>query len=184
MAGRLTLRLKRPLWGYAIAELAAGLLALAVTLALPRLPSALAAIGLPGGGPVFARLLLVSVLMVPPTVAMGASLPMLAAWVGRTMKDAGVEVGMLYTVNTLGAAVGCALAGFWWVASLGVSGTAYLACALNVLVGFGTSPFVLGGEPDTFRERVIAWGGFAIVQRTDTHSFTTIEPTMSSCGLQ
>lgn len=135
LAGRLTLRLKRPLWGYAIAELIAGVLALAVTLALPRLSGALAALGLPGGGPVAARLVVVAALMIPPTVAMGASLPMLAAWVGGAMKDAGVEVGALYTVNTLGAAVGCALAGFWWVGSLGVLGTAFLACGLNVGVG-------------------------------------------------
>lgn len=135
LAGRLTLRVQRPLWGYAIAELAAGILALGVTLALPPLPGALAALGLPGGGPVAARLLVVAALMVPPTAAMGASLPMLAAWVGGALKNAGVEVGTLYTVNTLGAAVGCALAGFWWVGSLGVSRTALLACGLNVLVG-------------------------------------------------
>ena len=82
-----------------------------------------------------ARLLVVALLMIPPTVAMGASLPMLAAWVGSGLKSAGVEVGTLYTVNTLGAAVGCALAGFWWVGALGVSGTAFVACGLNVLVG-------------------------------------------------
>ena len=65
----------------------------------------------------------------------GASLPLLASWVGKTLAHAGVEVGRLYTVNTLGAAFGCALAGFLLIGLLGVSTTAYLACATNLLVG-------------------------------------------------
>jgi spermidine synthase len=82
-----------------------------------------------------ARLAIVAALMLPPTLAMGASLPMLAAWVGRELENAGVQVATLYTVNTLGAATGCALAGFYLVAAVGVSATAQLACALDVAVG-------------------------------------------------
>lgn len=135
VAGRVTLWLARPLWGYAIAELSAGLLALAVTLALPRFPMLLASVGLPGGGPIAARLAIVAALMLPPTLAMGASLPMLASWVGREFEDAGVRVATLYTVNTFGAAAGCATTGLWLVAAVGVSATAQLACALDVIVG-------------------------------------------------
>lgn len=134
VAGQLSLKVTRPLRAYAIAEGLAGLLALLVTLLLPRLSAALAAVGLPGGGPVVARLAVVALLMAPPTIAMGASLPLLASWVGKSMAHAGVEVGRLYTLNTLGAAFGCAVAGFFLIGFFGVSTTAYLACATNLLV--------------------------------------------------
>lgn len=135
LAGQLSLKVVHPLRGYAIAEALAGVLALGVTLLLPRLASALGALGLPGGGPVAARLAVVALLMAPPTVVMGASLPLLASWVGKTFAAAGIEVGRLYTVNTLGAAAGCALAGFFLIGAVGVSTTAYLACAVNLAVG-------------------------------------------------
>lgn len=135
LAGQWSLKIQHPLRAYAIAEGLAGLLALGLTLLLPRLSGLLAAVGLPGGGPVAARLVLVALLMAPPTIVMGASLPMLASWVGRALQSAGVEIGRLYTVNTLGAAFGCALAGFFLIGALGVSTTALVACAANLLVG-------------------------------------------------
>lgn len=135
LAGQWSLKVVHPLRAYAVAEGLAGILALLVTLLLPRLSGALAAVGLPGGGPVVARLAVVALLMAPPTIVMGASLPLLASWVGKHVAHAGVEVGRLYTVNTLGAAFGCAVAGFFLIGFLGVSTTAYLACAVNLAVG-------------------------------------------------
>ncbi len=135
LAGRLARTLTRPLRAYAIAELLAGALASAITLVLPRLPELCAAVGLPGGGPLPVRTLIVALLLLPPTVAMGATLPLLSRYIASDDARVGVDVGTLYTLNTLGAAVGCGLGGFVAVSLLGVTRTSLLASAINGAVG-------------------------------------------------
>jgi len=58
------------------------------------------------------------VLLLPPTVAMGATLPMLVAHAVRQGQGVGVSTGRLYFVNTLGAALGALSVGtvllFWF----------------------------------------------------------------------
>ncbi len=135
LAGRLSRRITRPLRAYALAELTAGALAAGVTLLLPRLPALAEAAGVPGGGPLPMRALLVGLVLVPPTLAMGATLPWLSRWVASDDARVGRDVGALYSLNTLGAAAGCALGGFVAVSLLGVTGAALAAAALNVAVG-------------------------------------------------
>lgn len=146
LSGRLTRRIARPLRAYAIAELLAGALAAGVTLLLPRLPELAAALGLPGGGPLGVRAALVALILLPPTVMMGATLPLLSRYVASDDARVGKDIGTLYTLNTLGAAAGCALGGFIAVSLLGVTGAALLAAVVNLLVG--VTAFVLSrSEP-------------------------------------
>jgi len=135
LAGRLSRRITRPLRAYAITELAAGALAAGVTLLLPRLPAVAEALGVPGGGPLAARAVLVALVLVPPTLAMGATLPLLSRYVASDDARVGRDIGTLYSLNTLGAAAGCALGGFIAVSLLGVSGAALTAAAINFAVG-------------------------------------------------
>jgi spermidine synthase len=68
---------------------------------------------------------------------MGSTLPLLGRFVTSLEKEAGHLVGRLYALNTLGAAVGCFLAGFVLIRAFGVMGTLYVAALLNLLVAFG-----------------------------------------------
>jgi spermidine synthase len=68
---------------------------------------------------------------------MGSTLPLLGRFVTSLENEAGHLVGRLYALNTLGAAVGCFLAGFVLIRAFGVMGTLYVAALLNLLVAFG-----------------------------------------------
>lgn len=92
-------------------------------------------------GPTKAQLLIVQVLisaaiLLVPSLLMGSTLPLLARFVTAFEKEAGHLVGKLYALNTLGAAVGCFLAGFVLIRAFGVMGSLYIAAALNLLVAF------------------------------------------------
>jgi spermidine synthase len=78
------------------------------------------------------HLLFSAALLLPPTTLMGATLPILSRAVVRGGSLAASQVGALYAVNTWGAVLGTALAGFALIPSLGVTITIWLAVALNL----------------------------------------------------
>ena len=65
------------------------------------------------------RLLLVALVVLPPTVLMGGTLPLFCRQYSRNSGRIARAVGLLYGVNTLGAALGCAAAGFVFLPDLG-----------------------------------------------------------------
>ena len=73
-------------------------------------------------------------LLLLPTMLMGSTLPILVAHVVRTYHSVGVSIGLLYFVNTLGAAFGAGVTGMLTLHYLGLAATIYLAAALNVFV--------------------------------------------------
>jgi spermidine synthase len=75
-------------------------------------------------------------LVVTPTVMMGATLPILLAYLVRVVPNTGRAAGMLYFVNTLGSATACIVAGLFTMRLLGMSGSVRLAALINGLVGF------------------------------------------------
>jgi spermidine synthase len=77
------------------------------------------------------QLVLVGMLLLPPTVCMGATLPLLVGYVRATANEAGVRVGHLYGANTFGAVLGTALAGFVLLPKLGLSATTHAAVVAN-----------------------------------------------------
>ena len=85
----------------------------------------------------FIQVLLSALILLVPTMLMGSTLPLLGRFVTGIEKEAGKMVGWLYALNTLGAAVGCFLAGFSFIRVAGVMGTLYIAAGLNLLVAFG-----------------------------------------------
>ncbi|MEZ4406380.1 MAG: fused MFS/spermidine synthase [Polyangiales bacterium] len=139
LGGRLADATPRPLRAYAAAEALTGLSALAVTLLLSRatdLSLALASLG-PAAASLAARASLAFVVLLLPTAAMGATLPLLVRWASRSPDGVGASLARLYALNTLGAAAGCALAGFVVVGALGFTLTALLAAALDLAVAAG-----------------------------------------------
>ncbi len=121
-----------PLRRYSLLELATGLGALAVSLALSQLPALLLSLSAPPPG--WLRHALGFVLLLGPTSLMGATLPTLARHVVRDPQRAGRPFATLYAVNTLGAALGCGLGGFVLLGRYGLVRTAIAASLLNVLV--------------------------------------------------
>jgi predicted membrane-bound spermidine synthase len=126
-------RAVRPLRLYAMLELAVGVTALGVSLLLAHLGHVTASGGVLDVLGV--RMTLSFLLLLPPTIAMGATTPALARFVTKDIAHVGRAFALLYSVNTLGAALGCGLAGFAWIGRHGLFRTELLAVAFNLAVG-------------------------------------------------
>ncbi|MBI4526475.1 MAG: fused MFS/spermidine synthase [Deltaproteobacteria bacterium] len=74
------------------------------------------------------------VLLVLPTLLMGATLPVLSRFFVRSFAHLGRRVGDLYATNTLGAVLGCGFAGYYLIPTLGMRATVYVAAVLNILI--------------------------------------------------
>ena len=122
-----------PVRVWALLELSIGLLGLAVLLVMPSLAKAYAA-WVPGGLTGFVlRGLLSAICLLPPTILMGATLPVIARMAPATGEGASL-IGLLYGANTFGAVFGALLAGFVLLRLLdSVSATA-VAIGLNVAI--------------------------------------------------
>ena len=77
-----------------------------------------------------------ALLLLGPTLLMGGTLPVLAAWLQRRFPDAGRWSARFYSINSLGAVLGAGLAGFVLIRQLGMVSTLQLTALVNVLVGF------------------------------------------------
>jgi predicted membrane-bound spermidine synthase len=74
------------------------------------------------------------VLVLIPTLFMGATLPILVTSLVRRSGNVGRSVGLLYFINTLGSAAGSLLAGVWILGALGQDRSVMLAAVVNLLV--------------------------------------------------
>jgi spermidine synthase len=83
----------------------------------------------------FGRYLFAFIILAAPTTLMGATLPVLSKFTAGRASKIGMTVGMLYTVNTLGAAAGCYAAGFMFIGSIGIIKTVLVACIINITIG-------------------------------------------------
>jgi spermidine synthase len=80
------------------------------------------------------RLVLAGALLLPPTIMMGATLPLLADDLARR-EGRRLAPEWLYTVNLLGAVLGVGLAGYVLMPTVGIWGTIIVGAALNIGVG-------------------------------------------------
>lgn len=76
-------------------------------------------------------------LMFIPTMLMGATLPIVSRYFVTDDRKLGTQVGFLYALNTLGAAVGCLFTGFFLVSVFGVLQSVLGAAVINLLIGVG-----------------------------------------------
>jgi len=81
-----------------------------------------------------ARLLVSLVVLLPPTLCMGGTLPVLVRFCTQREREAGQRLGELYSLNTFGAVVGTLLAGFVLLPYLGEYYTLMTAALLNMVV--------------------------------------------------
>lgn len=138
-AGRLgDRRPARTLAYFAAAEGLIGAWSLAAIVIVGRLLPGVAAAAARSVGaatvPVSLRALLAIVALAPPTLLMGATLPLLARWVVAAGLLPGRGVGALYTLNTLGGVGGALLAPFLLINRLGLAGAAGAAAAIDLSV--------------------------------------------------
>jgi spermidine synthase len=77
------------------------------------------------------------VLLIFPAICMGATLPILCRFYVEQLGHLGTRAGLLYALNTIGAAMGSLLCGFWLITLFGVWGTLLSAVLLNGAIGVG-----------------------------------------------
>lgn len=144
-------RIVRPVRLYALLELAIGVGSVLVVLALPRLSTALAPLFATVADTPwllnFARLGSAFALLVVPTTAMGATLPLLTGALSRSNPSFGATVGKLYGWNTLGAMLGAIGSEAVLVHFFGIGSTGLIAMLLNLAAG--ALALRLAAEPTT-----------------------------------
>ena len=79
------------------------------------------------------RALVSGLCLVPPTFLMGASLPAAARWI-KTSPEGVSWLGLLYGANTVGAVLGCLLAGFYLLRVFDLGTATFAATGLNIAV--------------------------------------------------
>lgn len=89
--------------------------------------------------------------LLPPTTAMGATLPVFTQLLVATREDVGAWLSRIYGWNTLGACLGAAVGGFVLLPQLGLKLSVAGAAAANVLIGLGA---ILGSRAQSERRLV------------------------------
>jgi spermidine synthase len=124
---------EHPLRVYAYLELGIGAFGLLLLFGMPLLGGLYFHWG--GGGitGILLRGVAASICLLPPTLAMGATLPAMSRWVESTPE--GVSwLGFFYGGNIAGGVVGCLLAGFYLLRVHDTAFATYVAVGLNILV--------------------------------------------------
>jgi spermidine synthase len=143
-----------PLKVYAILEIAIGVIGLLLMLVLPLVGHVYVAWGGYGITGYLLRGLVASICLLPPTLAMGATLPAVARWVQTT--PTGVSwLGFFYAGNIAGAVMGTLLAGFYLLRVFDMSTATYVAAAINFAVG-GLGLLVAARTPATLKSPILA----------------------------
>ncbi len=122
-----------PLRVYAVLEGAIGLIGLLVLIVVPLVGGVYSAWAGPGVMGLVLRAIAAAVCLLPPTLLMGATLPALARWV-KTTPDGVSWLGFFYAGNTVGAVIGCLLAGFYLLRVYDLTTSTFIAVALNAVV--------------------------------------------------
>jgi len=82
-----------------------------------------------------ARVLIASILLLPPTMLMGATVPVIGDFLVRSPRHMGKDFGLVFAFNTLGAAAGSFLSAFFLIPAVGLQVTCWVAAALNIGIG-------------------------------------------------
>jgi spermidine synthase len=148
---RWTARLKEPLYGYVAVELAVGCIGLvfhdvfqattgwAYHAVYPLLAGSWLLLA--------AKWAIAGALILPQSVLLGMTFPLMSAGVLRLQPvRPGRKLSLLYFSNSLGAAVGVLVAGFYLVELAGLPGTILAAAMLNLVVAAATLCLMVAGR--------------------------------------
>ena len=120
-----------PLRRYALVELGIGVLGLVTLAAIPLLAGAYTALSGTGGLALLLRLVVAALALLPATMLMGATLPIVAPWLGGDRRGA-ARLGWCYAANTVGGVAGSLLAGFYLLRVHDAYVATFVAVALNI----------------------------------------------------
>ena len=151
LVGRFSERLRHPLILYAVVEAAVGVLGLLFhpvfrAVSAAAYDSIFPALVSSPGAQSAVKWLLAAILILPQSILLGATFPLISAGVLRRWGSSrpGSILSWLYASNSLGAAVGVLLAGFYLVSRFDFPGTLAVAAALNFAVAAITFALVKG----------------------------------------
>jgi len=85
-----------------------------------------------------------ALLIGPPTVLMGSTIPVLTQALSRSIEDATRFHAFVYGLNTVGAFVGALAAGFYVVPQFGLDGTVFRMGIINLCAGAGYAILGMG----------------------------------------
>ncbi len=143
LTSRYSTRLREPLLWYAGIEAAVGLMGLAfhpvyaatTGFAYDAIFPALAGSGALG----MVKWGIAASMILPQSVLLGATFPLMSAGILRRVRgSSGRVLGVLYFANSLGAALGVLVAGFWLIGEVGLPGTLATAAVINLVVAAAT----------------------------------------------
>jgi spermidine synthase len=80
------------------------------------------------------KFLISLLVLIIPTACMGATLPLISAFLVEKKLSLDMHLGKLYALNTLGAVFGALSSGFVLVPTQGLDGAVYVAFGLNIVV--------------------------------------------------
>lgn len=158
-ASRITARIANLLFAYAVVECVIGFVALGFhgvfqfssALLLDRVLPALE----PGLPSTLAKLVFAGLLILPQSLLLGSTFPLLTGGViRRDPQSAGAMIALLYFSNSIGAVAGVLGAGFWLIPKVGLPGALLTAGIINVLLailvyGLAKQDVTTEAPPDT-----------------------------------
>lgn len=80
---------------------------------------------------------IIALLLLPPTLLMGGTLPLFCRQLVRDPARISASIGGIYGINTLGATLGCAATGFGLLPWVGLSAATATAAVVNVVAAVG-----------------------------------------------
>lgn len=159
LSGRVANRIKHPIFTYAFAELGVAAWGLLIPFMVQSdgwLATVNAWLRVTYGADssvfMIARFLCVVPILIVPTTLMGSTLPLLTRHFVSQQSDsetASRNVGILYSLNTFGAATGPILSAFVLLPNVGLSITNIVACSMNLtlaLMIFGLREHLIGSK--------------------------------------
>ena len=124
---------RHPLRVYAALEALIGLFAVLVLVLTPLVAYVYSSVAGYGMAGLLLRALVAVIILLPPTLLMGATLPAIARWVEMTPR--GVSwLGFFYGGNIAGAVLGCLLAGFYLLRVYDMTISTLAGVAINLAV--------------------------------------------------
>ena len=166
-------KLKNPLVTYGVLELAVAVSVAAYFIILPTYrqfyPQLFQWFGTAPGPFIAVKFALSMIILFPAAFFLGGTLPVISQFLVRRMHLLGRKISVVYAVNTVGAAVGALVAGFYLPMALGFRKSYFLAMALTA--GIGLLAFWLGRR------------GFAIPENTTSQETGESKALTTQLGL-
>ncbi len=93
-----------------------------------------------------ARFVLALLVLLPPTMLMGGTLPALTRALSQRLAGLGGRVAALYGTNTMGAMIGAMAGGFLLIPAVGIRHSIYLTAVLNLAIALVAWALYLAGR--------------------------------------